>query len=373
MVSCVPFNPACDAVGIRAEAACNEYIQHVKREIRGRVFRFGVNTGGPLESLPLPMGVPVRLHKIQRNVHPCGFGMTHRGAIDVEVMHDGEFSFTFDDERDVQYCDSPDGNNRACEPKDVFIPGELEVDPNNAWGYRAETTVYYSSEDFNSGKSVYLEVYVYPGRSWWDDDTRHEALTLFPPDGLDAAGKYNGVYDGIPDIHHTNSQLAPLILVHGHGGEAEYWRGIREPLAKPRGYMNLDGMGQMWEVYYPGEEHIEQGAAVLKDGIDTILDQYNNSYTKVDIVAHSMGGPISRAYIAGIAKPENGDWESYDPKVRRLLMLATPNFGVVFAARIRDGDSDCTDLANTFLFHHDPNEPAMRDLAMGSRFFAGLA
>lgn len=340
-------------------------------QIRGRIFAIDeTNDSRTVE--PIPAGIPVRLHKIERSVQPCAIGKAYKGVLDTTTKDGGLFHFPFGSERDVQ-CDPFDEEAEQCEQteqaKDIFIPGELEFDPDNTNGYRAKTTVYYSAGDFNAGKSVYLEVYIYSDRYWWDNDTRHETLTLFPPDGLDASGVFNNRYDGIPDIVDYYPRPTPLLLVHGHGGMAEYWRGLRDPLIKTV-------IGQTWEVFYPGGEHIVQGSAVLKDGIDLILDRYNifpQLDEKVDIVAHSMGGPISRAYLAGMAESENNTTiQPYSPKVRRLLLLATPNFGVLSAARIQEGDIDCTNLYNRFIFHHNPDEPALRDLVMGSVFFRDL-
>lgn len=53
----------------------------------------------------------------------------------------------------------------------------------------------------------------------------------------------------------------------------------------------------------------------------------------VDVVAHSMGGLIARAYIAGLAVDEtNRDAPiPYNGKIRKLVMLGTPNYGAAGA------------------------------------------
>ena len=48
--------------------------------------------------------------------------------------------------------------------------------------------------------------------------------------------------------------------------------------------------------------------------------------TQVDLVAHSMGGLIARAYLAGL-QTDGSAVPPLVPKVRKLVELATPNFG----------------------------------------------
>jgi uncharacterized protein (TIGR03437 family) len=48
--------------------------------------------------------------------------------------------------------------------------------------------------------------------------------------------------------------------------------------------------------------------------------------TQVDLVAHSMGGLIARAYLAGL-QSDGSTVPPLVPKVRKLVELATPNFG----------------------------------------------
>ena len=54
--------------------------------------------------------------------------------------------------------------------------------------------------------------------------------------------------------------------------------------------------------------------------------------TQVDIVAHSMGGLVTRAWIAGMAIDKNNKSVPYNNEVRRLITVATPHYGVSFSA-----------------------------------------
>lgn len=78
---------------------------------------------------------------------------------------------------------------------------------------------------------------------------------------------------------------------------------------------------------------------------------------QVDLVAYSMGGLIARAYLAGM-QPEPGVFRPpARHRVRKLVMIATPNFGALFRSR----------HAGRFL------DPQARDMVPGSRFLFDLA
>ena len=72
----------------------------------------------------------------------------------------------------------------------------------------------------------------------------------------------------------------------------------------------------------------EKSAFYLKKEIDRIKSSTNSD--KVDIIAHSMGGLVARAYIEGVAE-DNGSKAKYGNDVRYLIMLGTPNKGSVKA------------------------------------------
>ncbi|MBK6749571.1 MAG: alpha/beta hydrolase [Acidobacteria bacterium] len=69
----------------------------------------------------------------------------------------------------------------------------------------------------------------------------------------------------------------------------------------------------------------------------------------VDLVAHSMGGLISRYYISQIMEPNTA--EDPRPKVSHLVMLGTPNMG-----------SPCADVMNVVFEMLGDNVEAIRQL-----------
>jgi pimeloyl-ACP methyl ester carboxylesterase len=105
----------------------------------------------------------------------------------------------------------------------------------------------------------------------------------------------------------------PIVLVHGWHGDEDSWAGIA-PWLKSNGYeVNIFN--------YDSSSAAENVATKLSIYIRAILDPNNdgiNEYSKVDIIAHSFGGLVSRYYI---------EQEGGDKYVRNLIMLGTPNHG----------------------------------------------
>ncbi len=66
----------------------------------------------------------------------------------------------------------------------------------------------------------------------------------------------------------------------------------------------------------------------------------NLAVPQVDVVAHSMGGLILRSYLAG-KLPGGGFAPPADPRIRKAVLLGTPNFGALaLAAFLFAGSSD---------------------------------
>ncbi|MCI0561008.1 MAG: hypothetical protein MN733_21180, partial [Nitrososphaera sp.] len=73
----------------------------------------------------------------------------------------------------------------------------------------------------------------------------------------------------------------------------------------------------------PSAVPIEDIAALLATHIKTVLED-NPGATQVDVVAHSMGGLITRAWMAGMS-PLTGI--PYKGQIRKLILIGTPNYG----------------------------------------------
>ena len=150
----------------------------------------------------------------------------------------------------------------------------------------------------------------------------------------------------------------PVVAVHGLWSNAAAWAAYHQYLR--------DAYGNFaWQVFPVGEDPahglmntgkkpgnleptntIYQNSKELEKQIE-FVQQSKNAW-HVDLVAHSMGGLISRQYIHSFMKMQ------FDrrPTVTHLVMLGTPNQG-----------SPCADTAdNTLTEHGNPNMHALREL-----------
>jgi len=145
------------------------------------------------------------------------------------------------------------------------------------------------------------------------------------------------------DDETKNIKIAPkpLVLVHGLWSNWRAWEAWQNILTTTHSYD--------WKAFPVGEKpekgvmntggeflsttptnSIAQNAAELERYID--YAQRDRNAWHVDIVAHSMGGLISRYYISQMMP---GNLPDGRPKVEHLIMLGTPNLG-----------SPCADVMN---------------------------
>ena len=105
-----------------------------------------------------------------------------------------------------------------------------------------------------------------------------------------------------------SDSLVPIVFVHGLGGN-------RGTMFFLRSFLQLHGHSRMYAFGYE-DGTIEGHAADLKTYIKQVLE--TTGEPRVDVVAHSLGGVISRYAIQrlGMAK-----------KVRTLVTMATPHQG----------------------------------------------
>ena len=139
----------------------------------------------------------------------------------------------------------------------------------------------------------------------------------------------------------------PVMLVHGFTGDETTWATLAN-------YLRVRKYEPVIREYYKGpieESTIERQSEKLGKYIRELRSEYLNNHflqNRVDIVAHSMGGLISRYYISNMAKygKTAGIYIPYNVKlsedqikaaryqkpvilndVRKLIMVGTPNHG----------------------------------------------
>ncbi len=160
---------------------------------------------------------------------------------------------------------------------------------------------------------------------------------LFSHDYSDAAYEIN------PNtLEPKQSNAVPYDIFDGAAGQDFYGK-IVHTLSEIGGY-KLTKIGQKvnpkqkhyYVFLYDWRQDNVKSAIDLADVIEQIRIDYNNPNLKVDIVAHSMGGLITRYYIRYGRQDVIGD-NDFDKKVtmygaeriRRVILLGTPNLGSI--------------------------------------------
>jgi pimeloyl-ACP methyl ester carboxylesterase len=105
-----------------------------------------------------------------------------------------------------------------------------------------------------------------------------------------------------------NPKLPLVVLIHGVDADKND--------CAPLGTMLRDAGYQVAYFSYPGDQPIEDSAAMLARSMRLLHEQFPT--VRTDFVCHSMGGLVARRYIEG---------EEYKGGVHRLIMVGTPNHG----------------------------------------------
>lgn len=169
----------------------------------------------------------------------------------------------------------------------------------------------YSQEDFSGDKTIDLFMRIhtdlstnrldYPGWEYYSDTYVEwpTSMLIAPENSFDS----------------IKVDQKPVLLVHGLEGSYPYWNKTIENI----GETNLD----IWQFYYPPDGEIQTSGTMerraIQDLLDgNIVDQSYNSF-RVSVVAHSMGGLVTRSNIQS--------YPSSDTRIEKFLMLGTPNNG----------------------------------------------
>ncbi len=239
----------------------------------------------------------------------------------------------------------------------------------------------YGFEDFVAGRGLDAIVYL------------HDEPDLQPELNTDRWSDEWDYYD-VPDVENPYplsmlvppggdirsvdvDEKRPVILVHGVSGRYPSWG---DDIGKVRDLVGhlADNGYHGWQFYYPENQNITKSGPLLAKAANRL--QNNIGYgpnQSFDIVAHSMGGLVSRHYVQrmGIGNNRN-DYSTvlgFDPGesgeiVDKFLMLGTPNHGSYASFRCTEGrqTSVCDFLDK------DVGAPAFRQMTPGSRFLDEL-
>lgn len=179
---------------------------------------------------------------------------------------------------------------------------------------------------------------------WWSPEARRQTAArcgLRLPPKLDADGRL-------------------VVLVHGLDADAGYWCDLLPA-------MQAEGIAAAPFVY-PNDQPIGASASLLAAELASL--RRTHPRLKTDIVAHSMGAVLARAYVEG---------DEYTGGVGRLILLAPPNQGSCYSRF-----SVCCDALEHFhLWRTEPEwslawmaadglGEARRDMAPGSAFLEEL-
>jgi len=159
-----------------------------------------------------------------------------------------------------------------------------------------------------------------------------------------------------------------VLLVHGLDDPGWLWRDMA-PALRGQGHVVL-------RFEYPNDQAISDSTDMLAVELAVL---YRAGVRRVDIVAHSMGGLVSRDVLTRRAY-YNSDGSGGDrlPQIDRLIMIATPNHGAPIA-RLR-GISEAGELVSRWISGRaawlealaDGAGEAGRDLIPGSEFLRRL-
>jgi pimeloyl-ACP methyl ester carboxylesterase len=119
---------------------------------------------------------------------------------------------------------------------------------------------------------------------------------------------------GIYFMEEFDPQRTPVLFIYGAAGSPQDWRTFIDRLDRKK--------YQAWFAHYPTGRRLDEMGGALNRGI--VLLQAHYGFQKVHVIAHSMGGLVSRAAILK-------NLESGNHHIGRFVTVSTPWGGQEFA------------------------------------------
>ncbi|HET7537193.1 MAG TPA: alpha/beta fold hydrolase, partial [Candidatus Didemnitutus sp.] len=113
-----------------------------------------------------------------------------------------------------------------------------------------------------------------------------------------------GIYFAKP----YDPNLIPVLLVHGASGTPRVWEDFA-PRLDPKRF-------QVWYYSYPSGARLERAAEALEVAVADLHARYK--FPRLDVVAHSMGGLVSRSFLLQAKQAGHADW------LRHFVTISTP-------------------------------------------------
>jgi len=155
------------------------------------------------------------------------------------------------------------------------------------------------------------------GRSYLPDEeraarseVRATVESIFPEEARRARERF-----GLIRQHTADPGMSEVVLVHGLDDPGKVWMNLA-PALQAAGY----GVSVM---EYPNDQPVRDSARELFDALKSMS---HAGVDQLSIVAHSMGGLVSREMLTNPSFVCSGKDCSL-PGVRRLIMIGTPNHG----------------------------------------------
>jgi pimeloyl-ACP methyl ester carboxylesterase len=143
-------------------------------------------------------------------------------------------------------------------------------------------------------------------------EIRQTVASTFPLQAEEIARSF-----GLKALTPFYTTAASVVLIHGLDDPGKVWMNLAPELAS-RGV-------NVWQMEYPNDQPISESALLLRD---ELLRLRQAGVDEISLVAHSMGGLVSRELLTSpeIAYSEQTE-QAVLPGIDALIMVGTPNHG----------------------------------------------